>query len=294
MIKNIISGVGLVRDYIKFSVTKKPLVANYEITANCNLRCYDSGCYFFKNRNPSKELSDEQWISKFKRDRKENIKVAILTGGEPMLRPKVVEAACNIFNNVMMVTNGTIPIENLKLRNYFVSLDGSREVNDKIRGNGVFDKVVKNIRGDKRATIAATISTYNQDPILNLAKIISRLDIKGITFALYTPMSFNDPLVPRDIDNIIKDIRKAKKEYGDIILVSERMLELFKSKRHSKDCYLRKGWVVTYDPQGKIKRPCVLGEKVICAECGCNIPVFMRAVKDIDLETFKVAMRLFS
>ena len=61
-----------------------------DITNACNLKC--SHCYWWKNWKPSNELSPGQWRmivrEKFKKARV--FRVA-LTGGEPLLRPEVIE-----------------------------------------------------------------------------------------------------------------------------------------------------------------------------------------------------------
>jgi len=281
------------KDSIMFYINSKPIVANYEISANCNLRCYGSGCYFFKGNGKSKykDLSLNEWSERFKTDRKNGINKAFLTGGEPMLRQDVIKEAYKIFNsNIQMVTNGTIPVprEPGYPPNYFVSIDGNRKCHNKIRGLNIFDKIMKNVKGDKRVVFAPVLSRLNKDQVFNIVEETLKAEVRGVIFSFFTPGKKGSELVLKgmELDKVIDDIRKAKKDYGKIIMVSEKMLNILKNKSHVKNCYLRKKWAITYDPEGKIKTPCVLGEDVKCSECGCVVPIIIEGIKKLDFKQF--------
>lgn len=147
------NGISFACDFLRFVLTKKPQRANFDITWKCNLNC--EHCYWKKYSHGKKELTDEEWEDIFRRHRKEGIKYVTLTGGEPSLRKNIIETAAKIFDGVFIVSNGTSKISEGINSRIFVSLDGNREIHNKIRGANIFDKVIQNIKDDKRVVIAS-------------------------------------------------------------------------------------------------------------------------------------------
>jgi len=85
-----------------------PLAANYEITLYCNLHCIH--CYRNKDHNSTAELDLEEWERTFILHKKNGVNGAHLTGGEPLLRLDIINIANRVFNNLSIVTNGTIKV----------------------------------------------------------------------------------------------------------------------------------------------------------------------------------------
>src|ERR1700730_11271266 len=120
---------------------KTPLFGSAGILNACNLKCVH--WYWWTTREPTAgELSPEQWRmviqSSFKKLRLANVTVV---GGEPMLRKDVVEVFSEELKNRMrVVTNGThklVPINGM----YFISIDGTEETHDHIRGPNTHAKI---------------------------------------------------------------------------------------------------------------------------------------------------------
>ena len=90
----------------------------------------------------------EQWKKvideKFK---KNHVFIITLVGGEPTLRPDVVELFINEFpKRVCLVTNGTMPLKKYdKIYFYWISIDGTEKIHDKIRGPESYKTTKKNI-----------------------------------------------------------------------------------------------------------------------------------------------------
>ena len=139
----------------------RPFSAYWLLTRKCNLAC--SMCYFhtqtYRNvapvNNNYNELSYDE-ISRVMHDLKDNgVRQLIIAGGEPFLRQdlfKILELSVHLGIEVELITNGTIiddSIADLMMKNNFwisFSLEGStRELNDSIRGAGVYDKVLANL-----------------------------------------------------------------------------------------------------------------------------------------------------
>ncbi|MHA2282200.1 MAG: radical SAM protein [Promethearchaeota archaeon] len=137
--ENIISLISMGPSLLQSIVRKVPLFVNYDLTWQCNLKC--EHCYFFSSTKELKskrtELPNEEWIKLFKFHRKLGTKIAVLTGGEPTLRMDVIKEAIKIFPSVQVVSNGVIKLPRFngyKQPKYWVSIDGTKETHDKIRG----------------------------------------------------------------------------------------------------------------------------------------------------------------
>ncbi|MFL6323083.1 MAG: radical SAM protein, partial [Nitrososphaeraceae archaeon] len=125
---------------IKFFHSKPALYGSVDVNNICNLHC--SHCYWWLNRkNDAEDLSAEQWReiirSTFK---KQSIYIVTLVGGEPTMRTDIIQVFCEEMpRRVCVVTNGTYPLKRFEnLYFYWISLDGTEEVHDSIRGKGAY------------------------------------------------------------------------------------------------------------------------------------------------------------
>ena len=140
-------------------------------TARCNLQC--PHCYasiYARDR----ELSINEKIRLIREMSEIGVEHIGLSGGEPLIHRDLPLILKEIFDHGMtitMVTNGTIINEYILdlLAKYdvylYVSIDGPREVHDRLRGPGVYDRVMETInalrnRGIEYATIMA-VGKYN-------------------------------------------------------------------------------------------------------------------------------------
>lgn len=108
----------------------------------------------------------------------------VITGGEPFLYKNwkvLLEYALEKFSSVVIPSNGTFD-QNVQetLKEYLnknlylqISLDGTQAVHDKIRGEGVFDRVIHNLEGLKdyasRIIVSSTVGLHNAENICDLA-----------------------------------------------------------------------------------------------------------------------------
>jgi sulfatase maturation enzyme AslB (radical SAM superfamily) len=125
------------------------------LTNACNLKC--SHCYLDAGKAIENELSPEEFgtiIDEFASLHRTKV---VFTGGKPLLYSdkffKLANRAKKNNLNVQLFTNGTLVnqgiIEKLNecVDEIQFSLDGATaEVNDEIRGKGVFNKVLENLR----------------------------------------------------------------------------------------------------------------------------------------------------
>ncbi len=302
IIENIQKGLEIGNRMANVIIKKRPFAVNYDITWQCNLRC--NHCYFYSSAaelelgeiNTRKELSDEQWINVFRYHRSLGVYSASITGGEPTLRMYLLHEAVNIFPSVQIATNGTIKIPYFKAKKQpilWVSLDGPKDLHNKIRGASIFDKVIKNIQDDKRVFISCTVSSQNYKEIEKVVEIAYDADVSGIFFLWYTGYD-NDPLLLKGEKSKIAvgKILNVMKEYEDFIIFSKKMLELYISKEFVPHCFFRKkNRIHSYYPNGQQKF-CVMGNSPkLCKNCGCIVPVAVYALRKFDRETINKLRR---
>ncbi|MEM5794360.1 MAG: radical SAM protein [Candidatus Aenigmatarchaeota archaeon] len=259
---------------VKYLKDRKPFACSLAPTAQCNLKC--PGCYERINRlKREKELSIDQFSSLVDLLLKKGIVQCTLTDGEPLLNNKSIEK-CEIavkkFWVTWIVTNGTQELPDFDVL-YIVSLDGNKKIHDKLRGKGVYDKMKKNIKSSPTDCIVgtSTLNSINHNYITEIVESAMDLGLRAIAFNWYTPFSNNDPLWVdyqqrnRDIDLLIK----LKEKYYDFIANTTEELEMMRNSGWTKRC---PNWcTLSIDAYGKIKKPCVLGENVLCEKCGCHV-----------------------
>lgn len=260
--------------------TKLPFALSMDVTHRCNLRC--KHCYFFQ-QDHKEELNDRDFLKRIKEVKKRHpgIFQANWVGGEPLLRKEIVGKAMKLFAINFVMTNGTIELP--KWRNCFfhVSVDGTKEVSEKLRGKGTYDKAKKNAnRDDIHVKIACVLSKENYHCIEDMLEEWKKTKVRGIIFDFYTPVDGikDDLWIEWDLrDKILDKLLKLKEKYGGFIWNSEVLLNAMKAKNASKvtkRCILPKA-TFSMDPKGKRKIPCILGEKADCIRCGCIVPFYL-------------------
>ncbi|MDW0205445.1 MAG: radical SAM protein, partial [Nitrososphaeraceae archaeon] len=192
---------------IKLFHKKRTLYGSADIINVCNLHC--THCYWWLNReDENNELSAEDWRTIIKNTfKKQRLFGVTLVGGEPTMRPDVIEVFCQEMpGRVCVVTNGTFPLKRFEnLYFYWVSLDGTEKVHDSIRGQGTYgktrDTILEYISGPPRRGkpawkdiwITMTINSLNYQTVTNLAEEWKG-KINKIGFQFHTPFMKNDPL----------------------------------------------------------------------------------------------------
>lgn len=184
----------------------------------------------------------------------------------------------------MIVTNGTMELPLIPHSVFNVSVDGTREYYEKIRGHGYYDKVKVNTnRNDIRVNVTCVVNRINAECIEELLKEWKSTLIQGISFSFYTPQKGDDDslsLTDSMKDSTIDRLLELKKEYGDFILNSRSVLNLMKS-RTSTEITLRCKYpkaLLSIDAKGAVKKPCVMGSGVDCSRCGCVVPFEIESV----------------
>lgn len=181
------------------------------LSESCNLRC--KHCYQDSSgKSPLLTLDDIKDILKQAREvatQRGFDELAVnLTGGEPLLIPNIkeyIEVVLENADRMLLLTNGTLLDEDmvgyLKAKTNIrvqVSLDGTKEVHDEIRGKGSFDKAIKGIRLLSKAeipcSVACTIHADNYEMVADIIKVADESGADRIWFDRYVPCGNARPL----------------------------------------------------------------------------------------------------
>jgi len=199
-----------------------PRIIGLNLTYACNLNCKMCGQYGIKgNYSWDKKLGELDFGLVEKLVLELHYKPLIyLWGGEPFLHSRILDIISLLKQNNLPVhinTNGTLLEEyaqelvRLKPDVITVSIDGPKEIHDKIRGKKVFDKVVKGIKKinslKKRRSAPllkcfCTITPDNLNFIEKMPSLMKDFDIFYISFI--HPM-FTTSSIGKKYQKILKD-----------------------------------------------------------------------------------------
>ncbi|MFB6216190.1 MAG: radical SAM/SPASM domain-containing protein, partial [Candidatus Aenigmatarchaeota archaeon] len=170
------------------------MVSQVHLLDECNLEC--NHCYVgeerFEPRNRPDTETLKKWIEKvidFSEELGFENHIMNISGGEPTIHPDLPEITEKVSTNgaePLLLTNGIRFNEKLAselmdrgLESVQISLEGEKDVNDSIRGEGTYEKVMKSIEIarnlDYKISVSFTISKLNFD---NFRKTLKQLDGK--------------------------------------------------------------------------------------------------------------------
>jgi MoaA/NifB/PqqE/SkfB family radical SAM enzyme len=274
--------------------TKQPMYGSVDVNNVCNLHC--THCYWWLNRKEEEQdMSVEDWRRIIREKfNKQHIFVTTLVGGEPTLRPDILEVFCEMMpKRVCVVTNATFPLRRYDgLYFYWVSMDGTEAVHDSIRGKGSYAKSKKNImdyiagpdRNGKPAWKEIWISmTINSQNYATIEELVEEWRGKAnkIGFQFHTPFVKGDALwLPygEKRNDVVDKLIALKKKYPDYVVNPVRQITLMKGNwggvgTAPVGC---PSWaILSLDHMGRIKQPCCIGSadaknsmRPICEDCG--------------------------
>jgi MoaA/NifB/PqqE/SkfB family radical SAM enzyme len=259
-----------------------------DVTNQCNLRC--DHCYFFE-QDHAVQWSFEQWRELFEQMKDNGFRFYQCTwvGGEPLLRPEIIELGRQYFKYSTVTTNGSLPLPDWKDVSWYISVDGGRQNHERMRNTpGLYDTILHTIDQSQglKITIAYCITREN------CYEISAALDewswnpkVRSMVFSFFTPVRGLDDslwLGWEQKDRILDLLIEKKKLYGAFIVNTERALRLMKSDRArsvTDRCpFAEKSFAL--GPAGITKEPCMLGPKADCDRCGCVVPFYLKSLTD--------------
>ena len=266
---------------------KRGSIISVDITYRCNLNCRH--CYFKKQKH-RKELGDDEWIRVIKKYRENGTLFAIILGGEPLLRKELV-LKINEIMPIWLVTNGTLPIPRKINGKIFISIDGTREVHDYIRGKGTYDKIMKNVEGLSEFIVTTVINTVNWKTIPEMVDEWINRGAKAFFISLHTPPPYELALIGEERKACIEMLRRLTKEYGeDVMWFTDAMLDSMLKADLSSFCGCRE-LVISLDPIGNVKIPCEMAGQD-CRLCGLHIAHLLTCILKGDRKTINLGLKI--
>ncbi len=199
---------------LQFSADKKPVVV-WNVTRACNLKCIH--CYAHAvARSRETELTTEQAKTMIGDLAQFGVPVLLFSGGEPLVRPDLVELARYAVAKGMRAvisTNGTLitqekakELKSVGLSYVGVSLDGMEVINDRFRGKkGAFSEAMKGIRNCQDAGLKVglrfTINRMNVGEVSQIFHLLEASNIPRVCFYHLVYAGRGSDLIDQDLDH---------------------------------------------------------------------------------------------
>lgn len=219
-----------------------------EITDVCNLHCKTCD-----NFTDSEYFTLEEMKDILDNAREGSVRQLFITGGEPLTHRNlydIIAYAHKLRFHVNMSCNGTMVTEDVVkklieagLNNISLSLDGTKEVNDSIRGKGVHDKVLNTLKlfqeakSSRMVNVLFTISHDNYTTLPYVVEIVRKYGVRQMFLNAFDP-SF----LVEHTEEKTKELWIPKEELGQLEKVLTESRELadkigvnFPSKEYLKN-----------------------------------------------------------
>ncbi|MGQ9552510.1 MAG: radical SAM protein [Anaerolineae bacterium] len=273
---------------------RRPLLAGYKLTLQCNLGCIH--CPFWRRKSDQLDYAGACRVLHRLHDL--GVRILIFEGGEPLLwrdgqyrLEDLLKYAKTLFWSVGVTTNGTLPLP-VEADVIWVSVDGLEETTCRIRGP-IFAKQMENIGQSRHRRLFAnvTINRLNVAEVPSLVQFLAQR-VRGITIQFYYPYGDEaDLLVPSDQRAEVLDRLITMKRQGYPLLDSYRALTLL--KRPGWRCH---SWLIaSAEPDGEVQQGCYLKGRapITCDLCGFAAHVEMSLAYDLDPGALRAGLRIF-
>lgn len=281
---------------------KRPLVNTMIIHYACNLRCQH--CAIAANADKltdGNSMSFEAASREMRAEYDKGAKILFFEGGEPTiwkdgdrgLSDLIAEGRRIGYYVIGYTTNGTGRIfEESDVLS--ISLDGPREVHDRIRGPGVYDKLMANLEATDHPNIFANMVVMRQnfDRIKETAEIVkANPHIRGLMLNFLTPPPYDIALTHEEKVQVVNDALQWRKQKLPI-LNTERALKELLIEDYSDKCPY---WVSSFTlPDVSKYHGCPMQGTESCKQCGFDAVREYRLILAGNIETITKMSRRFA
>ncbi len=262
---------------------QETFTVQWHLTDSCNYRC--KHCYqssYTDNTITTEKATQylvefQKLIAELSIRKESKYRLHInFTGGEPMLikhLPEILEEVRKIGNiSFGILSNGYLPSDSIllkikQLKPAFVqlSLEGSKQMNDSIRGKNATEELSNAVKTYHKLAIKVMISftanSLNYMQLPDAVRIARHLKVFKIWTDRYLPISPKDELTlnPKQADEYFRLIRKLQKSnwlypFSKTKISSERALQFLYSGGEPYKCKAGKS-LLTVMPDGTVY-PC--------------------------------------
>lgn len=276
---------------------KSPLQTVIFITDYCNLRCkHCTQAGHAGNIMKTYQQIQEELTYSYKK----GARFVDFEGGEPTLwrdsgytlNDLILLSKAIGFYSATVTTNAQQPFSDCLADSIWVSLDGYQEYHDKVRGEGAFEKLEKNIEecGHQSLSVNMAINRINKDSVRDTIQFAAdHHAIRLISLNFHTPYPGTEDLaLPWEercgiIDGII-----SLKRQGYPIMNSISGLKIMKKRDFKKDC-----WVTNFiTTEGERLEECPGSRLNVCSDCGFCMAGEMYSVLRLKPDTILAGMKL--
>ncbi len=272
--------------------------AMVNITNRCNLSC--EHCFIYRDGNPNEEpasvrdeMSDDAILETLAglRDR-HGIVSMLWMGGEPLLRRRLLAGGVRLFPRNTITTNGTVPLVDFGPGVlYVVSLDGPEDLNDAIRGQGTYRKVLRNLSRlpadfASPVQVQCVVTKRNQHRLEELVGALRSTRVCWMTFSFYVPRAddTSGDAWATNAERVaaVREVMRLKAAYPGFVRNSARSLDLMlppHCERVTAACPAQDNVLPLWMDGHQFVTPfCCYGNDVDCTRCGAWV-VFSLAAK---------------
>jgi MoaA/NifB/PqqE/SkfB family radical SAM enzyme len=276
---------------------KIPLQSVIFISDKCNLKCKHCTIYA-KGAPTAKTFAEIE--SDLEYCHRQGSRFVDLEGGEPTLwrdgshdLNSIIHLAKKIgFYSVTVTTNAARPFAGLAADSIWVSMDGVGAAHDAIRGEGMFERLVRNIEdcGHPRLSVNMVVNALNHasvDEAIEFAK--NHTNIESIAINLHTPFPGTEALeLDETTRRQVLDKVIAYKKKGYPVMNSVAGLKLMQKRDFKKYCWMANFVMV----DGQRLAECQGKEAGLCERCGFCMAGEMASVMEMKLETLAAGLKL--
>ncbi len=276
---------------------KRLLIEGMPLTDVCNLQC--KHCVVANSGRGNYSLAQiEELMRCFYQ---KGVRILYLQGGEIMtwregdLGPNdVIRRAKEMgFFRVAAVTNGTLGLPTAADL-IWVSLDGSEQVHDSIRGQGAFSRVMDTLRASnhRRLNLNMTINRFNRGEVEAVARIAREVpQVHGVSFNFHTPYP--------EVADLALSLDERRKVIDQILNLKKQGFPVLNTAAGLKAMQVNK-WkrpvpVINLVEKGQIYECCWGKDQPgVCDKCGYGVIAELSQILSFNLPTIIESLELFN